>query len=327
MITGARFVVGLALLAAACGNKERSEPTPTTNVDDKYINQDLAPLLAQVEAATTPLAKIGPGDVTQGVGLGRNLMTARSYLAGFLVGASKLAPPAQWKASLESLVSIVTDLAAAVDDLQMATDANRPEMFTEAHGKLAAALKRHADWKAALTNGLASAHVPQAPLPSAPEPTTKPPIDNTPHPCGGPCPCTATSIEKTGDVITKCVLSRDFGVSGVHCAAGPVLFDGKTGELAECASAAMFSPYAIETPGTPKERVALCGLGPVSKSSFGVSSCILEADLVIGPEGSTSTIAKTARVFYSAPLTITRAVMPDGKTTCFDDAGKTIDCK
>lgn len=328
MSTGARFVVGIALLAAACGNKsDRSEPAPAGNTDEQYINKDLGPALAQVEAATTPLAKIQTGDVGQGAVLGRQLVTARSYLAGFLVGASKLSPPAAWKASLESLVAIVTDMAAAVDELQMAADANRPEMFTEAHAKLAATLKRHADWKTALTNGLAAAHITQAPLPPPPEPTTKPPIDNTPHPCGGPCPCTDTSIEKKGDVITACVLSRDYPVSNVLCAAGKVLFDEKTGELAECASSAMFTPYAIEKPGTPKERVVLCGSGPVTRASFGVSSCVLDSDLVVGPDGATTTIAKTARIFYSAPFVITKAAMPDGKTTCFDDAGKVIPCK
>jgi len=328
MISGSRFVVGIALLAAACGNKsDRSEPAATANADEQYINKDLAPSLAQVEAATVPLAKIQVGDVSQGPALGRQLMTARSYLAGFLVGATKLSPPTAWKASLDSLVAIVTDMAAAVDELQMAADANRAEMFTAAHGKLAATLKTYADWKTSLTNGLAAAHATQAPLPAPPAPTTAPPIDNAPNPCGGPCPCTDASIEKKGDVITACMLSRDYPVSNVYCAAGKVLFDEKTGELTDCVAAAMFTPYAIETPGTPKERVAVCGAGPVTKSAFGVSSCILDAELVVGPEGATTTIAKTARVFYSAPLQIAKAVMPDGKQTCFDDTGKAYACK
>ncbi len=320
------FVVALALLAAACGNKERSEPAPVGNVDEKYINQDLAPYLAQLEAATTPLGKISATDVVQGPALGRQLVTARSYLAGFLVGAPALTPPSAWKASLDSLVEIVTDMAAVVDELQMAVDANRAEMFAEAHEKLAATLKRHAEWKAALASGLRAAKITQAPLPAPPEPTTKPPVDPTPHPCGGPCPCTDSSIEKTGDVITKCMLSRDYGVSGVHCANGLVLFDSETGELAECTAAATFTPYAIDTPGTPKERVALCGSGPVTKASFGVSSCVLDAALVVGPDDAKTTIAKTARIFYAAPLQITKAVMPDGTQTCFDAAGKVVDC-
>jgi hypothetical protein len=327
MITSARFVVGLALLAASCGNKERSEPTPTANADSQYINGDLAPFLAQVEAATVPLAKIQAGDVAQGAALGRQLMTARSYLAGFLVGASKLSPPSAWKASLDSLVAIVTDMAAAVDELQMAADANRAEMFTEAHRKLAATLQRHAEWKTALTNGLAAAKITQAPLPAPPAPTTAPPIDPTPHPCGGPCPCTATSIEKTGDVITACVLTRDYGVSGVHCAAGPVAFDAKTGALATCTSAAMFTPYPPEKPGTAPERVAICGVGPVTKNATGIETCVLDADLLVGSADAPTKIAKTARVHFRDATSLHAAVMPDGKRTCFDATNKVIECK
>jgi hypothetical protein len=325
MILRARFVVGLALLAAACGTKT-TEPA-TASVDEQYINRDLAPSLAQLEAATTPLGQIQPGDVTQGTALGRRLMTARAYLGGFLVGASKLSPPTAWKTSLDTLVAIATDMAAAVDDLQMAADANRAEMFTSAHAKLSAALKRYAEWKTSLTNGLVAAHITQAPLPPPPEPTTKPPIDNTPQPCGGPCPCTATSIEKKGDVITACILTRDYGVSGSYCAAGKALFDEKTGELTECVSAAMFTPFAIETPGTPKERVAVCGAGPITKANGNVTSCILDAELVVGPEGATSKLEKPARIFFSDAKKVTKAVMPDGKQTCFDDAEKATACK
>ena len=297
-----------------------------STTDEKYINQELAPYLAEVEAATTPLAAIDKGSIGQGAVLGRQLATARSYLGGFLVRASALVPPTAWKASFEALVAIVTDMAAAVDELQIAVDANQTEMFAQAHGKLAATLARHAEWKATLARGLAAAHITQAPLPPPREPTTKPPIDPTPHPCGGPCPCTDVSIEKTGGVITKCTLSRDYGVSGVHCANGPVLFDAKTGELAECTAAALFPPYASETPGTPKDRVVLCGPGPVTKGAFGVSSCILASDVVVGPDAAKTTIAKTARVFFSAPFVIERAVMPDGTSTCFDVAGKSTAC-
>lgn len=326
MITWARFVVGIALLAAACGNK-RSEPTPTAGADEKYINTDLAPFLAQVEAATVPLSKVQAGDVVQGAALGRQLMTSRSYLAGFLVGASKLTPPTAWKASLDALIAIVTDMAAAVDDLQMAADANRAEMFTDAHRKLAATLKRHADWKAALASGLAAAHITQTPLPPPPAPTTAPPIDRTPNPCGGPCPCTATSIEKKGDVITACILSRDYSVSNVYCASGKVLFHETTGELASCDAAALFTPYPAEKPGTPPERVAVCGPGPVTKSAIGITSCVLDVDLVIGPADAPTTIAKKSRILYRDANEIMAAVTPQGNETCFDAAGKVVDCK
>ncbi len=326
MITWARFVVGIALVAAACGNK-RSEPTPTAGADEKYINTDLAPFLAQVEAATVPLSKVQAGDVVQGAALGRQLMTSRSYLAGFLVGASKLTPPTAWKASLDALIAIVTDMAAAVDDLQMAADANRAEMFTDAHQKLAAALKRHADWKAALASGLAAAHITQTPLPPPPAPTTAPPIDRTPNPCGGPCPCTATSIEKKGDVITACMLSRDYSVSNVYCASGKVLFHETTGELASCDAAALFTPYPAEKPGTPPERVAVCGPGPVTKSAIGITSCVLDVDLVIGPADAPTTIAKKSRILYRDANEIMAAVTPQGNETCFDAAGKVVDCK
>lgn len=326
MIWSASFVAALALLAAACGSKSDPSPPPAT-AGATFVNGDLGPLLAQVEAAIGPLATVGPTDASKGVALGRQLVTARSYLAGFLVGASKVSPPTEWKPSVDALVAIVTELAGTVDELQMAVDGGDTAAFTTAHEKLAGALKRHAAWKTAFATSLATAHITQAPLPAPPAPTTPPPVDPTPQPCGGPCPCTDASIVKTGDVITRCNLSRDYGVSGVHCGAGPVRFDEKTGELAECTSAAVFTPYPPEAAGTPGDRVVLCGTGPVTKAAFGVESCILEAPVVVGPEGKTTTIAKTAHVYFAAPGRIVEATMPDGTMTCFRETGVPMGCK
>lgn len=326
MIARASFVVGLALLAAACGNKERSEPTPAANADEHFINKDLAPLLAQVEAAIPPLIK-AQVELTRAPGTDAQrqaLATARAYLAGFLVGASKLSPPTAWKSSLDSLVAIVTKLAEQTDQLELTW--RQDAELKKAASALGDTLKSYADWKTALTNGLASAHIAQAPLPPPPEPTTKPPIDNTPHPCGGPCPCTDISIERKGNVITACTLSRDYSVSNIYCAAGKVLFDENTGELSECVAAALFPPFAIETPGTPKDRVPVCGAGPVTKANGAVTSCILDAELTIGPDGATTKVTKPARVFFSEAKKVSRAVMPDGKQTCFDDAEKVTNC-
>ena len=146
--------------------------------------------------------------------------------------------------------------------------------------------------------------------------------DNTPNPCGGPCPCSATSIEKKGDVIVACSLSRDYPVSNVYCAAGRVTFDATTGELATCDAAAMFTPYPPETPGTAKEKVVVCGPGPVTRGPAGLETCILDADVVVGE----TTVAKKTKVVFAGGV-IVEAVTPDGKATCFGAAGTLAACK
>ncbi|MFN0253760.1 MAG: hypothetical protein ACKV2T_43235 [Kofleriaceae bacterium] len=189
MITGARFVVGIALLAAACGNKiERSERVE--NVAEQCINRELVPLLGQLEAAVPLLeAQKGWRQVDMGGeqrALREKVVLARSYLVGLLIGARKLAHAPACKASLDSLVAIATELANQADTIEENYEGGTG-FVTEAIGEMNATLRRYAEWKAAF---IATTYIAQEPLSS---PATLPPIRRTQNRCGGSCLYTATS--------------------------------------------------------------------------------------------------------------------------------------
>lgn len=116
--------------------------------------------------------------------------------------------------------------------------------------------------------------------------------------CFHPCPCAADSIEKQGDAITACTLTRDAAVSGINCAAGKVMFDPTTRKLASCVSTTGFTPFA-SVPGQSAERMPVCAAGPVTMGPTGVTSCLLELDLLVGATGKT-TLAKGTTACFTA---------------------------
>lgn len=290
------LVIALALLA--CGKQGNGQADKEI---DQYINHDYGPHLSRVFAARAAYADIKADDILEKPATVRYRIhdVALPFLNQSLDGLSKITPPAAAKQYHESEIEVLTRERDAIAEMDKALD--NPEMFKVAHARMMDVQEGVMSSERSLDKLLADHHLVLANLPKVEIPKQQDPAPPAAQPAQPAQP------RATEDIAPNCK-------EGTAKRAAD--------DFVTCETELMFSPPETVA-GTPRESVVVCGPGELIYAPTGaVVSCVSVGKLKIGE----TDIAKGAKITFGDKAHVMKAVLPDGKSLCFDDNNASTPC-